>query len=108
MPLVRQPSPKPKREPHKCVPIVGEFGRFTVDSRSAAKAGHEEAYIVDVLEKEQTVAHGEVTGTCGCKGFSVRGTCSHLVDAKAEHERIIAAEKLGFKDLDREGEASSD
>lgn len=89
MPLARSsPSSKPEREPHRCIPIKGEFGRYTVDSRSAAKAGHEEAYIVDVLAQEHTVTHGLVTGTCPCKGWSVRKTCSHLVDARAEHLRL--------------------
>jgi hypothetical protein len=100
MPLVRQisPSSKPERIPHKCVPIHGEFGRYTVDSASAAKKGKEEAYIVDVLIEEETNA-GTIVGTCPCKGWSVRKTCTHLVDAKAEHERL-QIEKLGFDKLD--------
>lgn len=101
MPLARQqssPKPKPERIPHKCVPIHGEFGRFTVDSRSAAKKGDEEAYIVDVLAVEETNV-GPVTGTCPCKGWSVRKTCSHVVDATAEHARLLAA-GLGFEKLD--------
>lgn len=101
MGLVRQSSPKPKppREPHKCVPIKGERGRFTVNSASAAKQGLEEAYIVDIFEKEMTAAHGEVVGTCGCKGYSVRGTCSHLDDARIEFARLEAA-VLGFSKLE--------
>lgn len=101
MPLQRQSSPKPEREPHKCVPIKGEFGRYTVNSRSAAKAGHEEAYIVDVLAVEDT-DKGPVTGTCPCKGWSVRKTCSHLVDATAEHARLEQEKvtALGFEKLD--------
>lgn len=99
MPLVRKLPTKKPREPHKCVPIHGERGRFTVASASAAKAGNEEAYIVDIFEKEMTTAHGEVVGTCGCKGYSVRGTCSHLTDARAEHARLETA-ALGFPKLD--------
>jgi hypothetical protein len=115
MPLVRQnqnqPSskPKPEREPHECVPIKGEFGRYYVKSRSAAKAGLDEAYTVDVLAKEQTDSHGEVVGTCPCKGWQVRKTCTHLDDARIKHETVVAkqaAEAIGFKNL--EGEASSD
>lgn len=98
MPLSRnapeQQKPKPPREPHKCVPIHGERGRFTVASRSAAKDGKDEAYIVDVLEEEDT-AIGRVTGTCGCKGWSVRKTCSHLEDAKAEFARLEAERNSG-------------
>lgn len=102
MGLVRQPPQKPKREPHKCIPIKGEFGRYTVNSRSAAKAGHEEAYIVDVLAVEETESHGKVVGTCPCKGWSVRKTCTHLDDAKIEHEKYVAgvaADALGFTAL---------
>lgn len=102
--MVRQPPSKPKREPHKCIPIKGEFGRYTVNSRSAAKAGHEEAYIVDVLAVEEIESHGKVTGTCPCKGWQVRKTCSHLTDAIAEHEKYVATEaagKLGFENLDQ-------
>lgn len=99
MALVRIPTQKKPREPHKCVPVKGEFGRFMVNSRSAEKAGHEEAYIVDVLEENETVAHGKIIGTCPCKGYQVRGTCSHLTDARAEHERLRAA-GLGFPKLD--------
>ncbi len=97
MSLVREPD-KPKREKHKCVPIHGEFGRYTVDSRSAAKKGREEAYIVDVLAVEETNV-GTIIGTCPCKGWQVRKTCSHLDDAKEEHARIVAAklaEEMGF------------
>lgn len=114
MGLVRQsqPSskPKPERERHKCTPIKGEFGRYTVPSRSAAKDGHDEAYIVDVLATEETESHGKVVGTCPCKGWQVRKTCSHLDDARLEHEEHVAkaaADALGFKNLN-EGEASSD
>jgi hypothetical protein len=115
MGLVRQPNqpsskPKPERERHKCTPIKGEFGRYTVPSRSAAKEGHEEAYIVDVLAKEETETHGTVVGTCPCKGWQVRKTCSHLDDARLEHEQVVArqaSEALGFKDLDA-GEAQGD
>jgi hypothetical protein len=111
MPLVRQPTQKPPREPHECVPIKGEFGRYYVPSRSAAKAGHEEGYVVDVLAKEQTDTHGEVVGTCPCKGWSVRKTCTHLDDAKIKHEKVVAkqrADELGFKDLSGERQAASD
>lgn len=112
MGLVRLPlsKSKPERERHKCVPIKGEFGRYYVPSRSAAKAGSEEGYIVDVLAKEQTDSHGEVVGTCPCKGWQVRKTCTHLDDARLEHEQHVAgqrADALGFKNLN-EGEASSD
>lgn len=100
------PSSKPERIPHKCVPIAGEFGRYTVASASAAKAGKEEAYIVDVLAEEQTETHGLVTGTCGCKGWSVRKTCSHVVDAKEEHRKLAlelidrAAANMGFTKIE--------
>lgn len=100
MPLARQsssPKPKPERIPHKVTPIHGEWGRYSVPSASAAKDGQDEAYIVDVLEAEETNA-GTIVGTCGCKGWSVRKTCSHLDDAKAEHARLEAAKvaELGF------------
>ncbi len=119
MPLERLPSPKqkPERIPHKCIPVHGEFGRYTVNSASAAKKGLEEAYIVDVLAKEETNA-GEVVGTCPCKGWQVRKECSHLDDAREEHLRrlaageikvdlapvepeaaVKAAERLGFEDI---------
>lgn len=98
MALVRIPQQKKPREPHHCVPIKGEFGRFTVNSASAAKQGLEEAYIVDVLAVEET-SIGKVTGTCGCRGWEIRKTCSHVVDATAEHARL-EAEKLGFTKLD--------
>jgi hypothetical protein len=97
MSLARE-QPKIEREPHRVVPIHGEFGRYTVNSRSAAKKGHEEAYIVDVLAVEETNV-GPVTGTCPCKGWSVRKTCSHLIDAMQFHEQL-AVEKLGFEKLD--------
>lgn len=92
MPLTRQSETKPKanqksrpREPHEVVPVPGEPGRFYVKSRSAAKKGDDEQYIVDVLEREET-NEGVVIGTCGCKGWSVRKTCSHLIDAKASYD----------------------
>lgn len=96
MPLLRE-KPKPEREPHKCIPIKGEFGRYMVASASAAKEGKEEAYIVDVLIEEETNV-GMIVGTCPCKGWQVRKTCSHLRDATAEHTRL-EAEKLGFENL---------
>jgi hypothetical protein len=92
-----QPQKKP-REPHKCIPVRGEFGRYTVASASAAKEGKEEVYIVDVLQEEETNV-GVIVGTCPCKGWSIRKTCSHLEDAKKEHARL-EAEKLGFDKLD--------
>jgi hypothetical protein len=98
--LVEQP--KPARKKHKVTPIVGEFGRYMVDSHSMAKRGKEGAYIVDVLEREETNA-GVIIGTCACKGWSVRKTCSHLEDAREEHARILgaqAAEGIGFENLD--------
>ena len=98
MALVREQAKKPDRVKHKVVPIHGEFGRYMVNSASAAKKGREEAYIVDVLEVEETNV-GPITGTCACKGWQVRKTCSHLDDAKEEHERIVAkqqAEEMGF------------
>lgn len=98
MPLIRQKPPKPPREPHECVPIVGEFGRYYVKSRSAAKKGDDEAYTVDVLAEEHTDSHGLVTGTCPCKGWSVRKTCSHLDDAKIEHERRVLFERKSLDD----------
>lgn len=111
MPLIRQPQPssKAEREPHVCVPVHGEFGRYMVNSRSAAKQGNEEAYIVDVLAKEETNV-GEIIGTCGCKGWQIRKDCSHLRDARVVHEEHVAkaaADALGFKNLD-EGQTSSD
>lgn len=120
MPLARTTpdSPKPDRIPHKCVPVHGEFGRYTVNSASAAKKGLEEDYIVDVLEEEEVADGSTVIGTCPCKGWSVRKTCTHLDDAKAEHRRLFAggqlkqdeadlhpknvektAERMGFEDL---------
>jgi len=100
MPLAREPEPKkPEREKHKCVPIHGEFGRYMVDSRSAAKKGREEAYVVDVLATEETNA-GTITGTCSCKGWQVRKVCSHVLDAKEEHIRLVTelADQMGFDD----------
>lgn len=95
MPLSRSAtSSTKKRERHECIPIHGEHGRYTVKSASAAKKGHDEAYIVDIFEREPTNA-GEVLGTCGCKGWSVRKTCSHLVDARAKHDEL-SAEAMGF------------
>lgn len=85
MPLARHPSPKKPRPPHNCEPIPGEPGRFYVKSRSAAKAGEDESYIVDVLAEEETNV-GIVKGTCACKGWQVRKTCSHVDDATAEYE----------------------
>jgi hypothetical protein len=98
--------PKPERKKHKVTPIVGEHGRFTVESESAKKRGRDEAYIVDIFQEEETTAHGKVIGTCACKGFSVRGTCSHLTDAKEEYLRLTAAaraEDLGLENLDDKG-----
>lgn len=98
MPLVRSLPAKKPREPHECIPIIGERGRFLVKSASAKKEGKDEGYVVDVLEVEDTNV-GPVTGTCPCKGWSVRKTCSHLDDAKAEFARLEAA-ALGFEKLD--------
>jgi hypothetical protein len=97
---------KPERQKHKVTPIVGEFGRYAVDSHSMAKRGREGTYIVDVLEKEETNA-GTITGTCPCKGWSVRKTCSHLEDAREVHESIVAAqaaEDFGLENLDEKPE----
>jgi hypothetical protein len=90
-----KPKPKKPREPHVCTPIIGEFGRYTVPSRS-----EEGDYIVDVLAEEQTETHGLVVGTCPCKGWSVRKTCTHLDDCKIEHAKREAA-RLGFEDLNK-------
>lgn len=99
MPLSRQQSskPKPPREPHECIPIIGERGRFMVKSASAAKRGEDEGYIVDIFEVEQTNI-GPVTGTCPCKGWSVRKTCSHLDDSRDKFAAMEAA-ALGFPKL---------
>jgi hypothetical protein len=94
-------TPKAPRKKHKVTPIVGEFGRYMVDSHSLAKRGKEGGYIVDVLAVEGTNV-GPVTGTCPCKGWSVRKTCSHLEDAQEEHQRIVApqqAEEMGLDNL---------
>lgn len=108
MPLSRSSSVSPptkQREPHECIPIHGEFGRYTVKSASAAKKGLEECYIVDVLAVEETNT-GTVTGTCGCKGWSVRKTCSHVQDAMVEHRKLQMtlfdqrAEEMGFVKYD--------
>ena len=80
----KQPEKPPE---HECVPVPGEFGRYYVKSRSAAAEGKDEKYIVDVLIEEHTNA-GIVTGTCQCKGWQVRKTCSHLKDAHREHARL--------------------
>lgn len=87
--MISRPLPsKPERIPHECVPVPGEFGRYYVKSRSAAKQGKDETYIVDVLEEGGYHGDGEsIVGICPCKGYQVRKTCTHLDDAKAEHER---------------------
>ena len=105
MALIRKSDtepPKPARKKHTVTPIVGEFGRYTVNSHSMAARGQEGAYIVDVLEEEET-ATGKVIGTCACKGWQVRKTCSHLEDARETHKDVVAkqAEEMGFKDLTR-------
>lgn len=73
-----------------------------MDSFSAAKDGHDEAYIVDVLQEEHTDSHGLVTGTCPCKGWSVRKDCSHLKDAREYHTQLVAqkADAMGFEKKD--------
>jgi hypothetical protein len=99
MALVREQSKPKEREKHAVTPIHGEWGRYSINSASAAKKGLDEVYIVDVLEENETLAHGKITGTCGCKGYQVRGTCSHLVDAKEFHEKVASvaqAATLGF------------
>jgi hypothetical protein len=96
MALVREE--KKPREKHAVTPIHGEFGRYSVNSSSAAKKGLDEAYVVDVLAVEET-NQGKITGTCGCKGWQVRKTCSHLTDAREFHETsatVTQAAKLGF------------
>lgn len=97
MPLIRRNlnNPKPPRQPYKVVAILGEFGRYFVPSASAP----DEGYNVDVLEEEHTKSHGLVKGTCPCKGWSVRKTCTHLDDAKAEHERRQLFERKSLDDL---------
>ena len=90
------------RSKHTVIPVHGEFGRYTVNSLSAAKKGQDENYVVDVLASEET-AVGTVTGVCPCKGWQVRKDCSHLKDAREKHEEIVAykkAESLGFQKLD--------
>lgn len=69
--------------------VVGEPGRYWVDSHSFPG----EWYIVDVLEVEPTNA-GHIRGTCGCKGWSVRKSCSHLDDARDYHETKNEREPL--------------
>jgi hypothetical protein len=102
MALVRQEE-KPPREKHHVTPIAGEFGRYFVNSKSAAKKGKDEGYVVDVLATEET-AGGRVTGTCPCRGWQIRKTCSHLDDSREYHEAIGVHEKateLGFETLNR-------
>jgi len=100
MALLRE-KPKPPRVPHTVIPVYGEFGRYTVNSASAAKKGQDEAYIVDVLASEETATHGKVTGICPCKGWQVRKTCTHLEDAREKHREIVEhqADKLGLEKL---------
>jgi hypothetical protein len=95
-------KPKPERKKHKVTPIVGEVGRFFVDSHTLAKRGKEGGYIVDVLAKEET-NDGTVTGTCPCKRWQIFKVCSHLIDAKEEYLKNLgaqAAEGMGLTDLD--------
>jgi hypothetical protein len=110
MGLIRDKPAEKAREKHAVTPIHGEFGRYSVNSATAAKKGLDEAYVVDVLAIEET-AQGKVTGTCGCKGWQVRKTCSHLTDAREYHERVATvaqAATLGFDHLPPEtGNGSS-
>lgn len=90
------------REPHTVTPIHGEWGRYTVPSRSAAKKGEHENYIVDVLAEEETNTHGKVTGVCPCKRWQIFKICSHLIDAREYHEKVATvtqAAGLGFEHL---------
>lgn len=66
--------------------VAGEPGRYWVDSHSFPG----EWYIVDVLEVEPTNA-GHIRGTCGCKGWQVRKTCSHLTDARLPRNHAFTA-----------------
>lgn len=85
--------PNPPRRKHKVTPIIGEYGRYMVDSHSMLKRGKEGAYIVDLFEKEQTDQGAIVTGTCACKGWQIRKTCSHLIDAQEVHQTVYAKEQ---------------
>lgn len=85
-----KPKPKPERIPHECVPVPGEHGRFYVKSRTAAKKGEDETYIVDVLEENGYQDGLRVEGICPCKGYQVRKICSHLTDAKEAFNRLEA------------------
>lgn len=100
MGLVRQETKKPG-EKHVVIPVHGEWGRYTVNSRSAAKKGLDEAYIVDVLA-EEIYEGGKVVGVCPCRGFQIRKRCSHLDDAREYHEKVATARQageLGFEHL---------
>jgi hypothetical protein len=104
MALVRDDQAKPQREPHHVTPVAGEFGRYVVNSRSAAKKGKDEVYIVDVLAEDVTAGGEKVVGTCPCRGYQIRKTCSHLDDCRAYHAAIGVHEKateLGFENLNR-------
>jgi hypothetical protein len=94
MGLIRDKPAEKAREKHAVTPIHGEFGRYSVNSASAAKKGLDEAYVVDVLATEDT-AQGKVTGTCGCKGWQVRKTCSHLTDARQGAPILYALGRFG-------------
>lgn len=87
----RQPHIGPRRDllpkrgaRHLIEPVPGEPGRFYAESSSAPG----EHYLVDINEVEETNA-GPVTGTCQCKGWSVRKTCSHLDDARVYNDRFL-------------------
>lgn len=101
MGLIRDKPAEKARGKHAVIPIHGEFGRYSVNSSSAAKKGLDEAYVVDVLAVEET-NQGKITGTCGCKGWSVRKKCSHLDDAREYHETVATVKKaadLGFDNV---------
>lgn len=100
MGLLREQTTKKERPKHTVTPIHGEFGRYTVNSFSAAKKGQDENYVVDVLAQEETNV-GLITGTCPCKGWQVRKTCSHLEDAREAHKQVEKdqAGRMGFDAL---------
>jgi hypothetical protein len=90
------------REETTVIPVHGEWGRYTINSRSAAKKGQDEVYIVDVLEEHVHNDGEKAIGVCPCKGFQIRRKCSHLDDAREYHEKVATARQaseLGFEHL---------
>jgi hypothetical protein len=98
-------KPKPERKKHKVTPIVGEFGRYAVDSHSMAKRGREGTYIVDVLEKEETNAGDDHRDVRRAKAGQSGKTCSssrgRARSSRKALSRRIAAEDLGLEESGR-------